>query len=145
MASHSNCRAIVPGDRQLSDEMIRAIIQRGGVIGINFFSHFLLPPAEHGKRRANLHDVLAHIRHICDLAGNANHMGLGTDMDGGYGRERLPVEISTSADLPKVADTLATAGYSAQSVAGIMGENWRRFSRPICSGRPRPNSTAGFL
>ena len=85
MASHSNCRAIVPTDRQLSDEMIGALISRGAVIGINFFDRFLLPPAEIG-RRADLGDVVRHIRHICDLAGNAQHVGLGTDMDGGLGR-----------------------------------------------------------
>jgi len=134
IASHSNCRAIVPGDRQLSDEMIRAIIQRGGVIGINFYDRFLLPPNQYGKRRANLHDVLAHIRHICDLAGNANHVGLGTDMDGGLGREQIPVEIATSADLHKVADALAAAGYPAATVAGIMGENWRRYFAANLSG-----------
>src|SRR5260221_1511168 len=58
MASHSNCRSIVPTDRQLSDDMIKAIAQRGGVIGINFFDKFLLPPTEHKTRRARLADVV---------------------------------------------------------------------------------------
>jgi len=134
MASHSNCRAIVPTDRQLSDDMIRAIIQRGGVIGINFYDRFLLPPDQFGKRRATLNDVLLHIRHICDLAGNARHVGLGTDMDGGLGREQIPVEITTSADLHKVADALTGAGYPADAVTGIMGENWRRYFAQNLSG-----------
>src|SRR5688572_22263158 len=66
IASHSNCRAIVPGDRHLTDEMIRAIADRGGVVGINFYDKFLLPPDEHGKRRATLADVVRHIQHVCE-------------------------------------------------------------------------------
>jgi membrane dipeptidase len=127
MASHSNCRSIVPGDRQLSDEMIRAIAKRGGIIGINFYDRFLLPPNEQGKRRATLKDVAAHIKHMCDLIGNPNHVGLGTDMDGGLGREQIPIEIETSADLPRVAEALSAARFSDEDVIAIMGENWRRF------------------
>jgi membrane dipeptidase len=129
IASHSNCRAIVPTDRQLSDEMIRAIIARGGVIGINFFDRFLLPPGQYGKRRATLADVASHVRRICDLAGNVNHVGLGTDMDGGLGRNEIPVEIETSADLPRVAEALSAAGFDDDAVRGVMGENWMRFFR----------------
>lgn len=127
LASHSNCRAIVPSDRQLSDDMIRAIAGRGGVIGINFYDKFLLPPADVGRRRANLSDVVAHARHICNVTGRADHVGLGTDMDGGLGREQIPVEIATSADLPRVAEALSSAGFNDDDVRKIMGENWRRF------------------
>ncbi len=127
IASHSNCRSIVPTDRQLSDEMIGAVIRRGGVIGINFFDKFLLSPAEYGSRRAMLSDVVLHVRHICELAGNFDHVGLGTDMDGGLGREQIPVEIRTSADLPRVGDALCAAGFDDTAVAGILGANWRRF------------------
>jgi membrane dipeptidase len=127
MASHSNCRLIVPTDRQLSDDMIRAIVDRGGVIGINFFDRFLLPPEQYGKRRATLADMVMHIRHICELAGNARHVGLGTDMDGGLGRDQIPIEIKTSADLPRVADALATAGFAKADITAIMGGNWLRF------------------
>src|SRR5688572_28382771 len=129
MASHSNCRAIVPTDRQLSDEMIRAIVERDGVIGINFYDQFLLPPADYGNRRAKLADVVRHIDHICQLAGDARHVALGTDMDGGLGRDEIPEEIVTAADLPKVADALRAAGYSEDDVCGIMGGNWLRFFR----------------
>ncbi len=127
IASHSNCRVIVPTDRQLSDEMIRAITARGGVIGINFYDKFLLSPAEYGSRRATLADVVRHARHVCDLAGNADCVGLGTDMDGGLGREQIPVEIATSADLPRVGDALAAAGFGDDAVRGVMGGNWIRF------------------
>jgi membrane dipeptidase len=129
LASHSNCRAIVPTDRQLSDEMIQAIASRGGVIGINFFDRFLLPPTDFGKRRATLADVVRHIDHICQLTGGARHVAIGTDMDGGFGREQIPEEIRTSADLPRVGEALATAGYSAVDVEAILGGNWLRYFR----------------
>lgn len=125
-ATHSNCRAIIPTDRQLSDEMIRDIARRGGVIGINFYDRFLIPPAA-SRRRATLDDVILHIRHICDLLGDASHVGIGTDMDGGLGREQIPQEITTSADLPRLADALSQAGFEDAAIAGIMGGNWRRF------------------
>ncbi|MEM8875543.1 MAG: membrane dipeptidase [Planctomycetota bacterium] len=127
-ASHSNCRAIVgddPRGRQLPDRQIRAILERGGIIGTVFFDRFLLPEAEHGKRRATLADVVAHISRVCDLAGNTTQAGIGTDMDGGRGREHIPKEIATSADLPKLADALTDAGFCDRAIAGIMGENWR--------------------
>jgi membrane dipeptidase len=127
MASHSNCRAIVPTDRQLSDEMIRRITNRGGVIGINFYQKFLLPPAEFGKRRATLADVVRHIQHICDLAGSARYVGIGTDMDGALGRNEIPTEIKTSADLPRIADALAAANFSDADVNAILHGNWLRF------------------
>ncbi|WP_428937522.1 dipeptidase [Fontivita pretiosa] len=130
IASHSNCRAIVgEGDRHLSDEMIRALIARGGVIGINFYDKFLIPRPQQGRRRATLNDVVNHVKHICDLAGDASHVGLGTDMDGGLGREQIPVEIRTSADLPRVAQALSEAGFGQHDVTAIMGGNWCGFFR----------------
>ena len=66
-------------------------------------------------------------KHICDLAGNANHVGLGTDMDGGLGREQIPVEITTSAELPRVGDALRQGGFDENAVAGVLGLNWIRF------------------
>ena len=129
IASHSNCRSIVPTDRQLSDEMAKAIFARNGVIGINFFDKFLLAPTEQGRRRARIADVARHVKHFCDLAGDARHVGLGTDMDGGLGREQIPQEIATSAQLPRVADALVAAGFSDEDVRGIMGKNWLRFFR----------------
>lgn len=129
IASHSNSRAIVghdPNERHLSDDMIRAIIDRDGVIGINFFDRFLLPHDAYGKRRATLDDVVAHIRHVCELAGNTRHVGLGTDMDGGLGREQIPVEIKSSADLPKLTEALESDSFSRDDVEAILYENWAR-------------------
>ena len=127
IASHSNCREIVPTDRQLSDPMIRAIIERGGVIGINFYDKFLLPAGV--SRRATLGDVMDHVRHICDIAGDCRHVGIGTDMDGGLGREEIPQEITTSADLPRIADAARSAGFSDADVTALIGGNWLVFLR----------------
>lgn len=130
IASHSNSRAIVghdPLERHLSDAMIRAIVERGGIVGINFYDRFLLPHDVHGKRRATLADLVAHIKHVCDLAGDDAHVGLGTDMDGGLGREQIPVEIETSADLPRVADALRTGGFPDDAIGRILFGNWSTF------------------
>src|SRR5258705_266679 len=91
-ASHSNCRAIVPTDRQLSDDMIKALAKRGGVIGINFFDKFLLRPHEHKTRRATLTDLIAHIKHIAALTASTTHIPLSPDLDGGSGPPHLPDE-----------------------------------------------------
>jgi len=129
MASHSNCRAFNPTDRQLSDKMIKALVARGAIIGINFYDKFLVEPENFRKRKANLNDLLRHMRHVCDLAGNAKHVAIGTDMDGGFGREEIPEEIPSAGELPRVAEFLGKQGFSAQDVKGIMGGNWVRFFR----------------
>jgi membrane dipeptidase len=129
MASHSNCRAIVPGDRHLTDDMIRALVARGAVIGLNFYDQFLLPPEIQRGRRVTLADLVAHVKHVCDLAGSAQHVALGTDMDGGLGRDQIPVEVKTIADLRRVADALSNANFGDTAIRQIMGENWSRFFR----------------
>jgi membrane dipeptidase len=127
IASHSNCRAFVPTDRQMSDDMLKAVFARDGVVGINFFDKFLLRPEVFKTRRATLADVVEHMKHMCDLAGDAAHVAVGTDMDGGLGREQIPEEIATSADLPKLADALSAGGFGDADVRGIMGGNWVRY------------------
>jgi membrane dipeptidase len=129
IASHSNCRAFVPTDRQLSDAMIKALVARGGVIGINFYDKFLIPKDEYGTRRATLDDVVRHMKHIADLTGSANHVAIGTDLDGGLGRDQIPREITTIADLPKLAEALSGSGFSDVDVRAIMGGNWLSFFR----------------
>lgn len=124
IATHSNCRHFVPTDRQLSDDMIRAIAKRGGVIGMNFYDKFLMPPTEYGARRCDLTDLVRHIRHICDLTGNCDHVGLGSDMDGGLGRDQIPHEIVTASGLPRIVDALQSAGFNSEDVGKIMGGNW---------------------
>ena len=131
-ASHSNCQSLVvddPRGRHLPDRHIAAIAERGGVIGVNLLDSFLLPPAELAGRRARLSDVVAHVRHICDIAGDDTHVGLGSDLDGGFGRERVPEEIRTAADLPRLGDALSAGGFDDDAVSRILGGNWLRFFR----------------
>lgn len=134
MASHSNCRALVPGDRHLSDDMIRAIANRGGVIGMNFYDRFLIPAPVRETRRATLSDVMAHVRHICDVTGSTDHVGIGTDFDGGLGREQIPQEITTAADLHMVSDTALRSGFTPAETRKLMSGNWLRFFRSNLGG-----------
>lgn len=130
IASHSNCRFIIGVDvneRHLSDDMIRTIVKRDGVVGINFYDRFLLPHNEYGLRRATLADVVRHVRHVCDIAGDTHHVGIGTDMDGGLGREQIPIEITSSADLPKLSDALLVGGFNSDDISRITFGNWARF------------------
>ncbi len=131
-ASHNNCRALVPHQRQFSDEQLKALIQRGGVIGAAFDAWMMHPgwiigkttPQETGVNIARAAD---HIDHICQLAGNARHCGVGSDLDGGYGREQTALDLETIADLQRLADILTERGYSQADVEAIMHGNFIRF------------------
>lgn len=131
-ASHHNCRALVPGQRQLTDDMIRSIAERGGVIGTAFDSWMLDPewqrrvPACEQASRATLATVADHIDHIAQLLGTARHCGLGSDLDGGFGAEQAPRDLNTIADLPRLAPILRQRGYSDSDLAGIFAGNWLR-------------------
>ncbi|HKZ82390.1 MAG TPA: membrane dipeptidase [Anaerolineae bacterium] len=138
IATHSNPRAYVDGDRHLSDEMIRALVRRDGVIGIVPFNSFLVK--DWSRRRgdpkdaANVSHVVRAIDRVCQIAGDALHAGLGTDFDGGFGAESTPAGIDTVADLPKVADGLREAGFSQADVENVMGGNWLRVLRVSLPG-----------
>ncbi len=131
VATHSNCRELVPGGRQLSDTQIHMIGERDGVIGTALFNSFLLKGWRKGDRKeaVTLDQVVAHIDHVCQLLGSARHSGIGSDMDGGFGREHIPAELDTSADLHKIGAKLAERGYEPADVALIMGGNWLRVLR----------------
>jgi membrane dipeptidase len=132
MASHSNVRALVPTDRQLSDDMIRALLARDGVIGTVLYNKFLQTGwAEAGSHKAAvpLSVAVAHIQHICDLAGDARHVGIGSDFDGGFGSESAPSEIDTVDDLYRVGEALADAGFSDADVELVLSGNWLRLLR----------------
>ncbi|MEP7199968.1 MAG: membrane dipeptidase [Chloroflexota bacterium] len=129
IASHSNCRQYVPTDRHLSDDMIRALIERDAVIGCVLYNRFLQDGWEpsKGKQAVTLKDdVMRHIDRICQMAGNAQHVGIGSDFDGGFGAQSIPAELDSVADLPKLADTLKSAGYKPADVEAVMGGNWIR-------------------
>ena len=131
-ASHNNCRALVPHNRQFSDEMIQALIARGAVIGAPLDAWMMLPGWVRGKttpQSANLTlDVmLDHMDHINQLAGNAQHTGIGSDLDGAYGTEQVPKDLDSIADLARMPKILARRGYDASDVAAMMHGNFIGF------------------
>lgn len=130
LASHNNCRALVPGDRQYSDEQIRRLIARDAVIGVVFDAWMLHPVWEVGKSSRDLvtlEAVANQIDHICQLAGNARHVAIGTDLDGGFGSEQIPSEMDSIADLQKLAPRLLSRGYTDPQIDAIFHGNWLRF------------------
>ncbi len=131
IASHSNVRALVPGQRQLSDVQIRRIGEREGRIGIALFNPFLRRNQKMGdpKELVTLDHVVAHIDHICQILGDARHVCLGSDMDGGFGAEDIPTPLDTCADLPRLIDKLRIYGYEEEDVVQIMGGSWLDFLR----------------
>ncbi|HEX5839280.1 MAG TPA: membrane dipeptidase [Anaerolineales bacterium] len=129
LASHNNCRTLVPHQRQFDDRQIRAIIERGGVIGAacdNWMLRFGWVRGARNNEPVRLMDVTHHIDHICQLAGNSRHAGIGSDLDGGFGREQSPSDLDTIADLQSIADILSGRGYSEEDISAIMHGNWLR-------------------
>lgn len=130
LASHHNCRALVPGDRQLTDEQIRMLVERGAVIGTAFDNWMLHPGWKRGETNPALVHIEAaadHLDHICQLAGNARHCALGSDLDGGFGTEQTPADLDTYTDVHKLEDILVRRGYRAADIDGIFHANWLRF------------------
>ena len=130
MASHNNCRSLVPGDRQFSDEQIKLLIDRGATIGVALDAWMIQPGFVIGKthgRDVPLELLINHIDHICQIAGNANHVAIGSDLDGGFGTEQSPAGLETIADLEKLAPMLLQRGYSASDIAQVFHGNWLRF------------------
>lgn len=134
IASHSNCRAIIASgsnapanlQRHLADETIREIARRGGVIGLNLLSQFLVPGGGR-DRRATIDEAIAHVERVCELTGSRRHVGLGSDADGGISRDRLPASIDLPRDFGRLSEALAQRGWSADDVAGFTHRNWCEF------------------
>jgi membrane dipeptidase len=129
-ASHQNCRALVPGGRQMSDEQLKALIERDAVIGAALDNWMLHPGyvrRETPRELIHLSAFVDHIDHLCQLAGSARHAAIGSDLDGGYGTEQTPLELDTIADLQHVPQMLRQRGYSEEDVRAIMGGNAVRF------------------
>ena len=130
--SHGNCRTLVPHDRQISNDQIQKITERGGVIGVVFDCWMLSSKwrkGTPGNPRPSLTTVVDHIDHICQIAGSCQHVGIGSDLDGGFGTEQSPKELETIADLQKLEPLLAHRGYSNTDINAIFHENWLRFFR----------------
>jgi membrane dipeptidase len=131
-ASHNNVRAIVNHNRQFSNEQIKALIERGAVIGGALDAWMMVPDWQRGisapkEMNCNLEKIVDHYDHICQIAGNALHIGIGTDLDGGYGREQCPYDLETIADLQRLPSLFYNRGYSNEDVENIMYGNWLRF------------------
>jgi membrane dipeptidase len=138
-ASHSNARALVPHVRQFTDDQIRELIARDAVIGAAFDAWMLCTDWKRGETTpasagVTLDTVIDHIDHICQLAGNARHCCIGSDLDGGFGREQCPSDVSTIADLSRLPDVLARRGYGQDDVAQIVSGNFVRFMRNAWGG-----------
>jgi len=133
-ASHNNCRSLVNHNRQYSDEQIKTLIDRGAVIGAALDAWMMVPQWQRGVSQpkamnCNLEVMIDHIDHICQLAGNALHVGIGSDLDGAFGKEQCPYDLETIADLQKVPDLFRKRGYTDTDVENLMHANWLRFLR----------------
>lgn len=131
-ASHQNCRALVPHMRQFSDEQIKALVTRDAVIGAALDAWMLSPGWVRGKttpQSANLvlEKFVDHIDRVCQIAGNAQHAGIGSDLDGAFGCEQTPADLNTIADLAKLPAMLAARGYATSDVDSIMHGNFITF------------------
>jgi membrane dipeptidase len=131
-ASHNNARALVPDLRQFSDEQIVALVERGAVIGAVLDAWMMTPGWIRGQTTPEsaglkLDRLVDHIDYICQLAGNARHVGIGSDLDGAFGREQCPADLDTIADLARLPLLLAARGYPEADISLIMHGNWIRF------------------
>ena len=133
-ASHSNCRALANWNRQFTDEQIKELIGRGCVFGMAFdaimmvhgWTHMRSTPQDFGL---TIEKICDHIDHICQLAGNAKHVGIGSDLDGGFGTEQTPLDLDSIADLGRIGGMLAVRGYSVADIEGFYYGNFVDFLR----------------
>jgi membrane dipeptidase len=119
MASHSNARKIVPGDRQITDATAKEVASRDGMLGVSFYQRHL-----RASGRATLDDVIKHLVHLTRAAGGPERVGLGTDLDGGFDAREAPMK-----DLTALRELRAglTKRFSKTQVDGVMGGNWIEF------------------
>ncbi len=132
MASHNNCQALVPGDRQFTDEQIRRLVKRDAVIGVALDAWMLHPGWQKGRtpRDEVRFDAIGdHVDHICQLSGNCRHVAIGSDLDGGYGTEQTPTGVDSIADLQKLTDILKERNYADEDIDAVFHGNWLEFFR----------------
>ncbi len=131
-ASHNNCRALVNHNRQFTDEQIKVLIERDAVIGAAFDAWMIVPnwvrrTSTPMDMNCNLDKLIDHIDHVCQLAGNTNHVGIGSDLDGAFGKEQCPYDVETIADEQKFPALMKKRGYGEDDITKIMHGNWLRF------------------
>ncbi|MCP9235892.1 membrane dipeptidase [Lewinella sp. JB7] len=139
IASHQNCRALVPGQRQFSDDQIRQVIARGGVLGGALDAWMLHPGYVRGtddprQLDIRLERVVDHLDHVCQLAGNCDHVGIGSDLDGLFGTEQSPCDLDTIADLRHLDAILARRGYARVDREKVLSGNWMRVLGAVLGG-----------
>src|SRR6266849_6785453 len=140
LASHHNCRALVPHQRQLTDEQIKRLIGRGAVIGSALDTWMLYHGWVRGQTTpqqagVKLEAVVDHIDRVCQIAGNARHAAIGSDLDGGFGKEQSPLDLDTIVDLQYLPELLRARGYDQKAIEGIMHANWVRFFKEAWAKR----------
>ena len=131
-ASHNNCRKFVNHNRQFSDEQIKELIGRDAVIGIALDAWMMVPNWIRGKSTpksmgVTLDQMIDNIDHICQLSGNSSHVGIGTDLDGAFGKEQSPLDLDTITDLQKIPSMLSEKGYPKRDIENIMSQNFIKF------------------
>jgi membrane dipeptidase len=131
-ASHHNCRSFVDHQRQLTDDQLKVLIERGAVIGGVLDAWMLVPSWERGVdtpqgRNVSLELLVNNYDHICQIAGNSDHIAIGTDLDGAYGNEQTPQDVDTYVDVQKLPALLKARGYSKEDIEKIFYKNWLRF------------------
>ena len=139
LASHQNCRALAPGERQFPDDQLQVIIDRDGIVGHSMDSWMVYPggwddwgdiptrPEVFAREDVTLEHYADHVDHVCQLAGNTLHAAIGGDTDGQGGREGTPFGIDTVADYHELEPILDQRGYSSDDIDNIMWKNWKRF------------------
>ena len=139
-SSHANCRALADDPRQLTDDQIKFIIGRDGILGLA--AHFAMikggftgEACRCDPLGVTMQDMADHIDHICQLAGSAKHVAIGSDLDGGFGSERCPVGLDGCDDLHKLGPIMADRGYAEADIAGFFHGNWLRLLRDVLPGQ----------
>jgi membrane dipeptidase len=135
-ASHNNCRKFVNHNRQFADEQINELINREAVIGIALDAWMLVPNWVRGESTpesmgVTLAQMIENIDHICQLSGNSLHVGIGTDLDGAFGKEQSPSDLDSIADLQKVPHMLSKKGYTTENIENIMNQNFIKFLQRV--------------
>jgi membrane dipeptidase len=133
-ASHNNCRALVDHNRQYSDDMIRTLLKRGAIIGAAMDAWMIVPgwvrrQSTPEGMNCDLAALARHVDHICQLAGNTDHVCIGSDLDGAYGREQSPLDIDTIVDVRILGERFKGMGYTEANVEALMKGNALRFLR----------------
>ncbi|MDR1258915.1 MAG: membrane dipeptidase [Tannerellaceae bacterium] len=133
-ASHNNCRVFVDHNRQFSDDMIRALIERGAIIGLALDAWMMTPGWKRGvstprEMNCSLEIMANNIDHICQLAGNVRYAAIGSDLDGAFGTEQCPYDLTTIADVGRVFDILQGRGYGINDIQAIAHGNLIDFMR----------------